>query len=117
MTARSIFLLLGSCTVLATLVSLRREHIRTEYSIGWLLVGIIITGLSLSPTLLDRTATVLGVDTEVCLVIVAGILVSMLVFEISHVVSKLRDENAILTQKIAILEFHLQETVRAKWND
>jgi BMFP domain-containing protein YqiC len=41
-------------------------------------------------------------------VIVAGVLISGLVFGISRVVSRLRDENVLLAQRIAILEFRLQ---------
>lgn len=107
MNFHSVFLILGLVTIAATLASLRREHIRTEYSISWLMVGVVLTGLAVFPRALDRAAHTLGVDLPVAFVIVAGVLVSALEFEVSHVVSRLRDENVVLAQKIAVLEFRM----------
>src|SRR5579863_7147077 len=98
---------IGLITIVGTLVSLRREHIRTEYSVSWLAVGIILTGLSAFPTLLDMVARHLGVGPEGCFLIIGGSLISVLVFEMTRVVSRLSDENVILAQRLAILEFQL----------
>jgi hypothetical protein len=105
----SVFVLAGLLTVAGTLVSLRRQHIRTEYSVSWLVVGIVLTGLTAFPRLLNEIANIVGLDFETCFPLVGGTLVSGLVFEISHLVSRLRDENVILAQRIAILEYQLQE--------
>ena len=96
---------IGLITIVGTLVSLRREHIRTEYSVSWLAVGLILTGLSAFPSLLDAASSRLGVGPEACFLIVGGTLISVLVFEMTRVVSRLRDENVILAQRLAILEF------------
>jgi hypothetical protein len=104
-----VFLVLGAITVIATLFSLRREHIRTEYSLSWLLVGTVLFVLALVP---KAVAQRLGIDSQLFLPIAGGILISMLVFEISHAVSKLRDENVMLAQRVAILEFQLREIGR-----
>ena len=101
---------IGLITVVGTLVSLRREHIRTEYSVSWLAVGIILTGLSAFPSLLDSASRHLGVAPEGCFLIVGGTLISVLVFELTRVVSRLRDENVILAQRLAILEFQVRES-------
>ena len=106
-----VFFILGAITVLATLFSLRREHIRTEYSLSWLLVGFVLAILALVPRV-TSVAEGLGIDSHLFLPIAGGILISMLVFEISHVVSKLRDENVMLAQRLAILEFQLQQIER-----
>lgn len=104
----SVFFVLGAITVIATLVSLRREHIRTEYSLSWLLVGFALAILALAPGM-TAVARKLGIDSHLALPIAGGVLISMLVFEISHRVSKLRDENVMLAQRIAILEFQLRQ--------
>ena len=109
MNFHSVFFLVGLLTVAGTLVSLRRQHIRAEYSVSWLVVGIILTGLAEFPRLLNGVARSLGLDPETCLLMVGGTLISALVFEISHLVSRLRDENVILAQRIAILEYQLEE--------
>ena len=105
----ALFVTIGLVTLAVTLVSLRREHIRTEYSVSWLLVGLVLTILALGRSELQAAARYLGVDPSVCLLLVAGGLVSGLVFEMSHVVSRLRDENVTLAQRLAILEFKLHQ--------
>jgi hypothetical protein len=103
-----VFVAIGLTTIAATLISLRREHIRTEYSTSWLLVGIILSVLGLFPGALDGAARILGVEPPVSFLILAGLLVSAVVFEVSHVVSRLRDEKVVLAQRIAILEFQIK---------
>ena len=97
----------GAVIILATLVSLRRAHIRVEYSVSWLGVGFVLFICSFFPRLLVRVATNLGLDPQVCLMFLAGALAVALVFEVSLVVSQLRDENVVLTQKLAILEYQV----------
>jgi hypothetical protein len=109
MTFHYVFLLAGLFTIAGTLVSLRRQHIRSEYSVSWLAVGAVLTGFALFPGIFDRTAGSLGLDPQVCFLIVGGALISALLFEISHVVSRLRDENVMLAQRVAILEFRIQQ--------
>jgi hypothetical protein len=109
MNFHTVFFCIGLLTIAVTLFSLRRQHIRTEYSLSWLVVGIALTGLTEFPRVLDRVAGFLGLAPETCFLIVGGTLISALLFEISHLVSRLRDENVILAQRIAILEYQLQE--------
>jgi hypothetical protein len=109
MSIESLFLAAGVLTIVATLRSLRREHIRTEYSISWLSVGVILSLLALFADTISRAAHRVGLNPGICFAAVAALLVSGLVFEISHVVSRLRDENVILTQRLAILEHQVRK--------
>lgn len=93
--------------ILATLVSLRRAHIRVEYSVSWLGVGFVLLVCALFPRVPLRVAANLGLDPQVAFVFLAGALALALLFEVSWVVSQLRDENVMLTQRLAILEYHL----------
>jgi hypothetical protein len=93
--------------VIVTLISLRRAHIRVEYSLSWLAMGLILLAGALFPRLMLRIAMSLGLDPQVGFVFLAGALALALLFEVSLVVSQLRDENVILTQRLAILEYHL----------
>jgi len=93
--------------ILATLVSLRRAHIRVEYSVSWLGVGFVLLFCALFPRFPLRVAANLGLDPQVAFVFLAGALALALLFEVSWVVSQLRDENVMLTQRLAILEYHL----------
>jgi hypothetical protein len=102
--------IIGLAAILATLGSLRREHIRVEYSISWLAVGVVLTVLSLFPGMLESVARKVDLDPAIFFLLAAGALLCGLVFEISHVVSKLRDENVILTQRLAFLEYQIRQT-------
>jgi hypothetical protein len=104
-----VFLLIGVITVVSTLVSLRREHIRVEYSVSWLVVGIVLTVLAASPKLLDSVARAFGAGPDALFLLAGGTLISTIVFEISRVVSRLRDENVMLAQRVAILEYQMRE--------
>ena len=95
--------------ILATLVSLRREHIRVEYSVSWLAVGVILLISSIFPGLLMRLAERVGLNPQIAFVLLSGALALALLFDVSVVVSRLRDENVMLTQRLAILEYHLRE--------
>lgn len=108
MSLTALFIVFGLAALGGTLASLRREHIRTEYSVSWLVVGGILAVLGLFPGLLGGLATWTGADPRMLLLIAAGVLVSGLVFEISHVVSRLRDENVVMAQRLAILEYRLR---------
>lgn len=108
MTYLSLFVVLGAVVVASTLYSLRREHIRVEYSVSWLAVGCVIVLLGLFPSVLRRIAFALELDTQVSFVLCGGLLVSALLFEISRVVSRIRDDNATLTQRLAILEYQMR---------
>ena len=107
MSLHLISLSIGLITIVGTLVSLRWEHIRTEYSVSWLAVGIVLAGLSAFPSLLDMASSHLGVPPEACFLLIGGTLISALVFEMTRLVSRLRDENVILAQRLAILEFQV----------
>jgi len=104
-----LFAALAAVTLLATLISLRRSRIRVEYSVSWLVAGCLLLGCALFPSGLLRIADALGLDPQICFVVFAGALALALLFEVSAVVSRLRDENVILTQRLAILEYRLQQ--------
>ena len=67
----SVFLIAGLAIIAGTLYSLRREHIRVEYSVSWLAVGCTLTGLSLFPSILRITARKLGLDPQLFFLIAA----------------------------------------------
>jgi hypothetical protein len=112
MNFHTVFLCIGLLTVAGTLLALRKEHIRPEYSVSWLIVGIVLVALAASPGLLDKAARSIGIGPESCFLVAAGTLVAAIVFEISRVVSRLRDDNTMMAQRIAILEYQIQEIGR-----
>jgi len=104
-----VFAALAAVVLLATLISLRRSRIRVEYSVSWLVVGCLLLICALFPSGMLRLAAALGLDPQICFVVLTGTLALALLFEVSAVVSRLRDENVILTQRLAILEYRMRQ--------
>ncbi|HTM51795.1 MAG TPA: DUF2304 domain-containing protein [Bryobacteraceae bacterium] len=91
------------------LTSLRRSHIRVEYSVSWLVASLAILVLSRSRGLLEAIAAQLGITyPPLALMLLAGCVFIVIFYRFSVIISKLRDDNIALAQRVAILEYHLQ---------
>src|SRR5208283_4887132 len=95
--------------LLFVLASVRRAHIRVEYSVSWLLAAAALLVLSRSGGLLEAAAHKLGLsDPPLALLLVIGCVFLLMFYRFSVILSKLRDDNIALAQRLAILEYHLQ---------
>jgi hypothetical protein len=104
-TILSIFLML------LILFSVRRSHIRVEYSVSWLGAAVILLVLSRSHALLTWLAEYLGLAYPPLALIMLVLCVFVVVFyRFSIVISKLKDANIALTQRLAIVEFQLNNS-------
>src|SRR5262245_58226284 len=91
------------------LLSVRRAHIRVEYSVAWLLSAATLFILSRSPKFLEAGGRFIGLppDSPLALALMGGIVFLFMFFLFSVIISKLRDDNIALAQRVAILEYHL----------
>lgn len=97
--------------IVLVLLSVRREHIRVEYSVSWLAAGIVLLILSLNKTLVHRLAAVLGVDYPPVAILMIVFCVFLVVFyRFSIRISALKDANIALAQRLAILEYQLKSS-------
>ena len=95
--------------VLLVLTSLRRAHIRVEYSVSWLLAAAALLVLSRSRRMLLAAADLLGISyPPFVLLLVVGFVFVLMFYRYSVILSKLRDDNIALAQRLDILEYHLQ---------
>src|SRR5438045_9154880 len=94
MTAASVLL------IVLVLASLRRAHIRVEYSVSWLVAGIALLVVSRSPSLFDAAARVMGIACPplALLLIIVGVFLLMS-YRYSLVLAMLRDDNIALAQR------------------
>jgi hypothetical protein len=101
--------LLSAALILTILFSLRRAHIRVEYSLSWLAAGLIVLVLSRWEHALHWMGRFLGISypPAVLLSITIGVFLLVL-YRISMIVSKLKDNNIALAQKVAILEYQIE---------
>ena len=100
--------------IVLVLASVRRAHIRVEYSVSWLVAGLVLLALSRWPPALMGLADLLGVAqtgpaaAPLALVMVTGTLFLMVLYRLSLRISSLKDSNIALAQRVAILEFRLE---------
>jgi hypothetical protein len=91
------------------LISVRRAHIRVEYSVSWLLAAAAMLILSRSRPALDYITHHTDIpDTPLTLFLIAGSVFLIMFFRFSVIISHLRDDNIALAQRVAILEFHVR---------
>src|ERR1035438_6679206 len=92
------------------LISVRRAHIRVEYSISWLLAAVVMLLLSLSRPVLEAITRWTGVpDTPLTLFLMSGTVFLVMFFRLSIILSHLRDDNIALAQRVAMLEYRSEE--------
>jgi hypothetical protein len=95
--------------LILVLGSLRRAHIRVEYSVSWLVAGVALLVLSRNKAFLEAMTRTMGlVDAPVGLLLIAGAVFLLMFFRFSVIISHLRDDNIALAQRLAILEYHLR---------
>ena len=95
--------------ITAVLTSVRREHIRVEYSVSWLLAGIVLLVLSASRALDRQIAAAIGVpDAALALLTVSGAVFLIVLYRLSIRISELKDWNIKLAQRMAVLEYRLE---------
>lgn len=93
----------------AVLASVRRAHIRVEYSVSWLAASVILFILSRSHWMLNRLTAVLGLnDAGVALIIMVFSVFLVVFFRFSMVISDLKDSNIAMAQRVAILEYRIE---------
>jgi hypothetical protein len=94
--------------IAAVLSSLRRQHIRVEYSVSWLVAAIVLLVLSRLPGAIDGIADMLGITYSpvALLILVMGVFL-VVFYRFSVLISQLKDANIALTQKVAILEHRM----------
>jgi hypothetical protein len=91
------------------LSSVRREHIRVEYSVSWLLAGAVLLVLASWRALDDSIAAALGIsDSFMALAMIAGAAFLVVLYRLSLRISGLKDSSITLAQQVAILEFRLE---------
>ena len=104
----TVSLVLSGCLIVAILYSLRRAHIRVEYSLSWLAAAIVVFVLSLWDAALVTLGRFIGISYPPAALASITICVFVVVlYRLSMIVSDLKDNNVALAQKVAALEFHL----------
>ncbi|MDQ0087055.1 hypothetical protein J2T12_000449 [Paenibacillus anaericanus] len=101
-----IFSFLVSLLFLSTILYLiRTGKLREQYAILWIILTGIMMMLSLFPSLIDRTAKVIGVSYAPSLLYLLGLVsVLFILLHLTIALSSMTARFIVLTQKIALLE-------------
>ena len=100
--------MLSILLAIIVLISLRRAHIRVEYSVGWLVAALLMFLVSRSPRALESAASALGVTyAPLVLALIGGFVFLVIFYRFSVIISRLKDDNIALAQRVAILEYHI----------
>jgi hypothetical protein len=112
--AQLFVIVLGLMVLLFILNQVRRKKIREEYSLLWILSA---TVLVLSATFIkgvEKLSQLVGIYyPPAFLFLIAILMVMVLQFHFSTVISSLREQNKNLTQDLGILEAEVKELKRA----
>lgn len=101
--------ILSAGMIVVVLASLRRAHIRVEYSVSWLGAAVTLLVLSRFEPALDWLAGVLGIsDPPLAIVFVAFSVFLLVFYRFSVMISELKDANIALAQRVAILQYQIE---------
>jgi hypothetical protein len=101
--------ILSLALMITVLFSVRRSHIRVEYSVSWLAASAILLLLSRSRSLLNWISDQLGLtDPPLALILLVSCVFVVVIYRLSVVISDLKDANIAMAQRLAIVEFQLQ---------
>ena len=97
--------------MIMVLFSVRRAHIRVEYSVSWIGAALVLLILSRSRTLLSWIAGYLGLEyAPLALIIIVFCVFLGVFYRFSVIISHLKDANIAMAQRLAILESQLHQS-------
>ncbi len=106
----NIMTVLSVALIALVLFSVRRAHIRVEYSVSWLGAAVALLILSRSRGFLSWIARYLGLESYALALLILVFCVFLVFFyRFSVILSKLKDANIAMAQRLAILEYQLQQ--------
>ena len=99
-----------SILLLAIVIELiRRRRLKEEYSLLWLLSGIVILAFSIFPNLLLIISRMVGMYYLTTLLVISFLFLLLIVLHFSTVISQLSEKNKELAQDLSILDFRFKE--------
>ena len=95
--------------IVMVMFSVRRAHIRVEYSVSWLTAAIVLLIVSRNQGILEWLAGFMHISSPPLALLLFALFVFLIVFyRFSVRISDLKDANIALAQRLAILEYQLR---------
>lgn len=106
----------GSIIFLLIILScVRQKKLNEAYAILWVLIGIVVLGVSIVPNVLRMSAQLLGIvypPAVLFIVLLFGVFV--ILFQYSILLSKNQERISRLVQEVALLKDELEKLKRSK---
>ena len=110
-----VFVVLAGIVILLFILNLvRRKQIREQYSLLWIVASIVLILTALFSPAIDRLAHLVGIYyPPAFLFLIAILMILVLQFHFSTVISSLREQNKALIQDVGILGAEVQRLKEA----
>lgn len=105
-------MIIGAVSILLLVIVfelIRRRSLKEEYSLLWLLSGVVILTFSIFPNLLLIISKALGMFYLTTLFVISFLFLLLIVLHFSTVISQLSERNKDLIQELSILDFRFKE--------
>ena len=106
---RAILALLGVGLLVFTLELIRRRRLREEYSLLWLLTGIVLLLFVVFPEVLYWISEALYLHHLTTMLMVAFLFLFLIVLHYSTVISQISERETELAQQVALLTWQLEK--------
>lgn len=108
-----ILILVLSLGILAfTIELIRRRRLREEYALLWLLTGSVILVFAMFPRILYFLSELYGLHHLTTLLFVTFLFLLTIILHYSTVISRITEQETELAQRLAIVEWKLQELAK-----
>jgi hypothetical protein len=95
--------------MILVLISVRRAHIRVEYSVSWLSAAVVLFIVSRNGMFLQHASEMMGITyAPVALLFFVFCVFLVVFYRLSIRISEMKDANIALAQRLAILEYQLR---------
>lgn len=97
-------------TIAALVEMLRRRQIRQRYALLWVVVGVLVAVVAISPSLFNAAAHGLGVKNPPdLLAVLAALFLLLVTVHMSWELGRLEDRTRVLAEEVALLRSDLAE--------
>ena len=100
---------INALLVLALIVSIRRSRMHVEHAASWLTALFLFSLFTLPSRLLAAFSQTFGLSPEAAVGFVLTLFLAVVCFHYGTVVSRLRDDNTALAQRLALLELQIEQ--------
>ena len=114
---RAVLALLSAVLLLFTLELIRRRRLREEYSLLWLLTGIVVALFVIFPEVLYWISLALQLHHLTTMLMVTFLFLLMIVLHYSTVISQISERETELAQQVALLTWQLERMAQEQGLD